>query len=305
MARSGKDKGVVQVLGKWYARWTVNGKEYREVCNNKTAAKIVYGKKKADIREEKNFPEKAKKTDFKTIAESHLRYAKANHSRKDDDKTRMDRWIKAFGTVQASTITPGMVENVLYEMKEEKKKPATIARYLVVLKAAFNRAVKIDKFLLINPVALVAPPQFDNEIQRSLSQTEEENLFKALPPRLHSIVIVALHTGARQGELLKLTWAAVDFSTGTFLLKNTKAGDSRRVIMNSLVLGVLSNMTGKDIPGNRVFRDTNGGPMDASNLRRDFREAVKTSGIASFRFHDLRHTFASRLWRRLARMTEP
>ncbi|EAY56459.1 MAG: probable phage integrase [Leptospirillum rubarum] len=84
-------------------------------------------------------------------------------------------------------------------------------------------------------------------------------------------------------------------NSGTIFLRDTKSGESRRLLMNSKVQEVLLALPGRDVPGAPVFTDTLGGAMEGRNLRRDFDHAIKKAGLAPFRFHDLRHTFASRL----------
>jgi integrase len=107
----------------------------------------------------------------------------------------------------------------------------------------------------------------------------------------HDIVITAITTGLRQGELLRLSWADVDWNVGVLTVHETKAGERRRVPMNSTVVGLLSILKQHNTasPVHRIFQH------DGRYLRRAFDRAVKAAGLAPFRFHDLRHTFASRL----------
>ena len=105
------------------------------------------------------------------------------------------------------------------------------------------------------------------------------------------MVHIAINTGLRQGELLQLTWRDIDWNAGILTVQETKAGDKRRMPMNSTVLGVLTSLREgcATEPTNHVF------PHGARYLRRAFERAVKAAGLIPFRFHDLRHTFASRL----------
>ncbi len=103
-------------------------------------------------------------------------------------------------------------------------------------------------------------------------------------------MVVALNTGLRQGELLGLRWQDVDWLTGMITVPRTKSGKPHRVPMNSQVQAVLNQV--KDLsapPSERVF------PHTSRLLRTVFHKAVKRAGLEPFRFHDLRHTFASRL----------
>jgi integrase len=99
--------------------------------------------------------------------------------------------------------------------------------------------------------------------------------------------VVATNTGLRQGELLRLTWKDIDWNAGILTVRESKTGECRRVPMNSTVQEILNRLKGE--PGDRIF------PHDARYLRRAFDKAVGEAKLAPFRFHDLRHSFASRL----------
>ena len=91
--------------------------------------------------------------------------------------------------------------------------------------------------------------------------------------------------------LLRLTWADIDWNVGILTIRQTKAMVTRKVPMNSSVQALLTALQEKPMvgPEDRIF------PLGARYLRRAFDKAVNASGLAPFRFHDLRHTFASRL----------
>ena len=163
-------------------------------------------------------------------------------------------------------------------------------RYLTVLKAVFNRGKRLG-VLRENPATLVQTPKPNNVIVRYLTDAQERTLNGALPERFVPIVMTAIHTGLRQGELLRLTWQDVDWTVGVLTIHETKGGERRRVPMNSVMQTLFTGLkdAGKPAPTDRVF------PHDHRYLRRIFAKAVERAGLAQFRFHDLRHTFASRL----------
>lgn len=132
-------------------------------------------------------------------------------------------------------------------------------------------------------------PRANNILVRYLTSEQEQALLEALPPRFHPIVMVALNTGLRQGELLRLQRRDVDWNAGVLTIHETKAGDSRRLPMNSTVQSVLAKPIASPAASHLVF------PHDPRYLRRAFTKAVKKANLIPFRFHDLRHTFASRL----------
>lgn len=210
----------------------------------------------------------------------------SRRNRKGDDHARMRRWISAFGDQDAATITARQIEKVLSTLQNEGKQPATLVRHLTVLRATFNRAKRLS-LLSENPAAHVKTAKPNNVLVRYLTQDQEAHLLTHLPPQYHPIVSTATHTGLRQGELLRLSWADVDWNVGVLTVHETKAGERRRVPMNSTVMGLLSALKEKNLPSplQRVFHH------DGRYLRRAFDRAVNAAGLAPFRFHDLRHTF--------------
>src|SRR5262249_10964305 len=108
------------------------------------------------------------------------------------------------------------------------------------------------------------------------------------------LVVLALHTGMRRDELRNLRWEDVDFQTGTLRIKRDKAGEGRWVTLNSAALASLRTVKREQkVMSPYVFCSPHG--QFLHNLDRAWRPAVKEANIANFRFHDLRHTFASRL----------
>ncbi|WP_447985591.1 tyrosine-type recombinase/integrase [Nitrospira sp. Nam74] len=290
MARlGGLDRGVTKRKGRegWWVRLHLNGNERWFRCDTKSQAKALYGRLKAEQREGKYF-EKTKPVPFRELMKDYITQVDARRKRKGDDKPRADRWIQAFGDQDAATITVRQIERVLTELHVDKYEAATCARYLTVLKAALNRGVRL-RLLKTNPASAVTPPRANNVLVRYLTPQQQQTLFEALPLRFHAIVLVALNTGLRQGELLRLGRKDIDWNAGVLTIQETKAGESRRVPMNSTVQSVLAELIGGQDSTTQVF------PHDPRYLRRAFTRAVQKANLTPFRFHDLRHTFASRL----------
>ncbi len=109
---------------------------------------------------------------------------------------------------------------------------------------------------------------------------------------LKPIVTVALHTGMRLSEILKLKWTQVDLKHGFILLDITKNGERREIPIDNTLTIMFNNML-KGFESKFVFAGKDGDPY--KSVKRSFSTALKKSGIHDFRFHDLRHTFASHL----------
>jgi len=165
-----------------------------------------------------------------------------------------------------------------------------VVRYLTVVKATFNNAKRLGS-ISDNPTIRVKLPKVDNILVRYLSPDQEQKLLDHLPEKFQPVVRFAVHTGCRQGELLRLEWADFNQDLGVLTVRETKAGDTRRVPLNSVSQGILAELRGRSNPktGDRIF------PLEARYLRRAFEKAVKAAGVGPFRFHDTRHVFASRL----------
>ena len=293
MARKdGKDRGTLELppgSGRWYARWYENGKEHKIRCLNKSEARALYNRMKSEQLSGRYF-EKPKTILFRDVATDYINRIDARRKRKGADKSRIDRWIGELGDLNIDKIGPRHIEKVLSALANEGYQPGTILRYFAFLKAALNDARRLG-MLKENPASRVKPPKVNNVLVRYLTAEQETTLFKYLPEKYYPIVVVAMNTGCRQGELLRLTWADIDWNAGILTIRETKAGDSRRIPMNSTVQDLFSNIqkSSNFELQDRIF------PLDARYLRRVFDKAVNASGLAPFRFHDLRHTFASRL----------
>jgi len=173
----------------------------------------------------------------------------------------------------------------------------SIRLYLAVLSHLYNIARKewgmVD---LINPVELVRKPKLPQGRDRRLVGDEEERLLAAcaaMNPELADIVIVAVETAMRQGEIMGLEWRHVHWLDHTVYLPDTKNGTARLVPLSERAEAALQRQqqraTGK---GGRVWKYTNEG------LRASYNKVVKRAGIAGLTFHDLRHEATSRFCER-------
>lgn len=107
---------------------------------------------------------------------------------------------------------------------------------------------------------------------------------------------LALNTGLRRGELFGLRWDDVDFTTNVLTIRHTKAGRTRHVPMNAEVRTILGALESRGRSPYVLPSANSARPRDAHNfIRRMFTPALKRARIGDFRWHDLRHTFASRL----------
>ncbi len=184
------------------------------------------------------------------------------------------------------------VEDFKRTLAAEHSEP-TANGYLKLLKVAYHRARR-HGWVTRNPAAAVGLYTEHNPRSRCLSAEEETRLLAALLEWLRPLVIVALHTGMRKGELLGLRWSDVDWTTSTIRLPLDKAGAGRNVALNSVAREALQSIKrDRSILAAWVFPSREGKRF--VNLERYRRPALAVAQIPDFRFHHLRHTVASRL----------
>ncbi len=136
----------------------------------------------------------------------------------------------------------------------------------------------------------------DNERDRWLTKDEEIELLENCPQWLSEIVVFALNTGLRKDELLSLEWYRVDLKRKTILIKKTKNGKPKTLPLNRIALDVLEQRSKvRTIKNELVFFNSKGTKINGYTLSRTFKNITEEAGIKDFRFHDLRHTFATRL----------
>lgn len=160
------------------------------------------------------------------------------------------------------------------------------------LKALYNKAIswgKADK----NPVKEVTLFPEDSGRVRYLEKDKIGQLVKACSDHLRPIVITALNTGMRKREILDLKWSDVDLYRKTIYIIRSKGGRQREVPINSVLYQMLCLLEEKEGVSSYVFANREGRPY--GNITKSFKSALKAAGIKNFRFHDLRHTFASHL----------
>ena len=205
-------------------------------------------------------------------------------------------WKRALAGKTLRQVTPGDIERYVAS-RVGGAKPATVNRELAFLKRVFNVAIA-DALADANPVRAVRLLKENNARVRFLTDEEEPRLRAAIGEEHWPLIVLAMHTGTRQGNQFSLRWDDVDFTTGIITARRAKSGEAYRLPMNDLVRETLRALPAR-LKSPWVFPSQTGRtPINAKNfLGRVFLPAVRRAGIQDFRWHDLRHTFASRLFR--------
>jgi site-specific recombinase XerD len=288
---SAKVRGVYErEPGVWFIRYVdAQGRYRREKAGTKGAAIDLYRKRKTEALMGKKLPERLRRATvtFADISRDALAYSKANKLSYRNDACRMETLLAWFREHPADAITAQDIER---RFEKQDWSPATANRYRALLSLTYRLAIRNGK-LKENPARLVRHRLEDNARIRFLAADEEAALRKGIeakcPEHLPEFVL-ALNTGLRLSEQYGLAWADVSVPRRVLTIQRSKNGSSRHVPLNQAALGALEDL--RKWTGNSGF--VCGG---APGPRRWFEPALAEAKIASFSWHCLRHTFASRL----------
>jgi integrase len=264
------------------------------IGSDKKLAEMVLQKRRVEVAEGRHLNiKKESKVKFEELVTKYLElHANPNikrswHSDVDTIKV-LKRW---FGGKYLYEITPGLVTKFKNERREEVS-PATTNRGLACLKCMFNKAKEWELFAGDNPVIKVKLFREDNKRLRFLEQEEIDKLLINCFGHLRPIVICALHTGMRKGEILNLKWRDCDFRRNIIYVTETKNGERREIPMDEFLKKTfIAVPKHKESPF--IFCNQEGKPY--GDIKKSFLTALKKSDIIKFHFHDLRHTFASQM----------
>jgi integrase len=229
-------------------------------------------------------------------------WAKASKRSWQDDEERAKPLKEFFACKRLRDITPMLIEQFKQQRLKTKtlhkrdRSPATVNRELQVLSKVFSMAYD-NGLVETNPMRRVHKLREAPARERYLTDDEEKRLFAVLVGRrahLRPMVVVALQTGMRQGEILGLRWEHVDFDQKTIFVAHTKTGRPRRIPMSKSVDVELRSLKQDASSEEHVFSYSRTG-LKLTTFRHSWEGACKEARISGLRFHDLRHTFATRL----------
>ena len=222
--------------------------------------------------------------------------------RKSDVSHLKAHLLPYFGNMVLSEIRQFQIEQYIARrlkdrlIRNPKKavQKSSINRELACMRKILNKAIDWG-YLTLNPMSKVTLfSEKDNLKERILSREEEQRLLAASPLYLKPILIVALNTGMRRGEILNLKWDQVDLEAQRIRVEVTKSGRVRYVDINSVLLAMLREHKNNNGLYPYVFVNPKT-RKPLTDVKKSFDKTCKQAGISQLRFHDMRHTFASRL----------
>lgn len=219
---------------------------------------------------------------------------------------QLNWWKDQIGKYRLDHVTPALIAEYRKKLSQGKtykgtnRGPATVNRYLAAISHAFTIARKEWQWVEQNPVIQIRKLRESRGRTRFLSDEERDRLLTACQgsrnANLYPIVMLALSTGMRKGEILGLQWKDVDLIRKRIVLHETKNGEKRVVPLPRLALSLMAAQQneGKPLENSFVFHKRNK-PCQRICMREAWVNALKRAKIEDFTFHDLRHSAASYL----------
>jgi integrase len=294
--------GVYQRGLVWWISFSHEGMQYRRSTtapNRKTAEKIYY-KVRTDFAEGKFFEvEEGSRRTFEELAQKYEDQVGPELKSWKSSQSYFKQLKTFFGPHLLTKIKAPLIDEFKQLRKAKGIKPATINRQLNIFKRMLNLAKK--RWMWIKDVPMIEmEPKADKKRLRFLSFEEYHNLLLACEAWVSEIVIVAAWTGLRQGNILNLRRSQVNLFARTITIESEETKNDERLVIpvSKPALEVLKEkMKVVNLNSPYIFVNKNR-PFYKMELQRGFKKALKTTGIEDFRFHDLRHCFAT--WNREA-----
>ncbi len=276
----------------WYYDFSHKGKRYRKLAGaTKTDALRVQEKVRSQVlNEEYQLTNQKKDPRFEEFAGIYLLYRQHMRSIKRDELSI--KHLKSFFKNRTlGSITGNDVRQYINQRLAQKSKPASINRELACLKHMYTCALEWEEAKTIQRPKIRLLPEPSGRT-RYLTENEAATLLAHSPEFLRPIIFTALNTGMRKSEITSLKWSQVhiDDAPAPFLeLLQTKNNKNRFVPLNEDMIDLLATLNKGD--DDFVFHGKQGMPI--KYFKEPWQKALQDAGIRDFKFHDLRHTFAS------------
>lgn len=279
----------------------------RATFRTRTLAKMWVQDVESGIRDGRHFKtsESKRHTVNEMIEKFVTQWLPKYPQREEKQASLLEWWNKWCGHLLIADLTSAVIadgrDKLLNEItvRGKLRNPSTVNRYLSAFGKALTVAVKEWGWLEDSPMRNVAKPSESEGRERYLSITEKEQLLQACResrnPNLLPIVLLALITAMRFGEIIGLRWRDIDFELCTITLVRTKNGDRRIIPLTEEAAAIFRECLtfGRSLDELVFTSQRNVDQQKRVSIREAFENAVERAGIKNFRFHDLRHTAAS------------
>jgi integrase len=278
----------------WYVDYYAEEQRVQESTGttNRREAEKFYALRRSEV--ERGVYAKRVKISLMEFGECYLGYARTHKRSWKRDEQMLGQLQSFFGNADLGNITPLRIEGY-QEKRVQGVCPATVNRELALLKHMFNLAERWSLHRGSNPVRLVKFLREDNLKFQTLSEEEERALLAQCPPYLQDMIVFAINTGLRSGEIFNLKWEDIDLERRRLKVIVRKTRRPLELPLNEGALGVLEAWYGMK-RGPFVFFNQETGDR-FKDVKLGLKNACKRAGLSGITWHTFRHTFASRLTR--------
>jgi len=277
----------------WISYTDSDGNRRREKAGKLTAALDLIRSRKQQVAKNEHIPPRQKRVwMFSRLAAENIKYKTARLAPLsiETDESRLKQLLPVMGHIRIDRLTAARIEELLGTMKSGRS-GSTINRLRSFVSSCFAFAVKTNR-ATANPCARVARWKENESRIRWLRPEEETRVRKAFVSDQHEWEFdLALYTGMRRGEQFGAKWAEVDVDHNVMTVRG-KTG-RRHVQLNDDAKAALEKLRAMSGDKEFVCPDANGGAK--RDTRQWLHDALHEADVKNFHWHDLRHTFASRL----------
>lgn len=278
--------GRIRLRGRtWYVDYRCNGRRFKErIGPNKSLARQVLAKRETEIAEGRFFAKRP--APALTFGQMTAKWWQLHgqHLKSRSAKYMRDKLLGVFRDQRLDELGVAELQQY-YNLRCLDSSVSTANKYLALIAEIFAAAETWGDFAGRSPTKGVKKRRLENRRDRFLSAGEIKSLLAMCSPRIYPILVCALLTGMRRGEILGLCWEDVSLERDLIYILRSKTGKPREIPLAPKLKEVLLALPPR-VAG-PVF------DVPVITLRRCFAKALAAAGIPACRFHDLRHTFAS------------
>lgn len=278
--------------GNWCFKFVKNGVQYHRCFSGASQDEVIgyEARLRSDLLQGKyGLLDNTKDVTLSTLIKEYKEYSETNYVNSTNFFYVLDIFYKTTGNKTLKQITPNDIEKYK-KIRSKTVANSSINRELNCISKMFSLAVE-NKYIQINPCLGVKRLRIDHKPDRFLSVEEEEKLLACANPTLRLIILVAIYTGMRQGEILNLKWKDLNFKDKYIKILKTKNNKVRKIPLAKTLEEEFLKLP-------KVCDYVFFNPLTRTkyvNIQKVFSQTVKRAKIENITFHQLRHSAATRM----------
>ena len=285
--------------GKYYCRFQINGERHHYLCNGAASlkeAELMENAFKYKLMQQQNglLPREDKaRVRLKKLKENFLTYSEINRAVYTQDVGRVNIIFQFFDENKyADTLVRKDVDDFKLWLLNKGRSKKTINLYIGIMRVMFNLGVD-NEWLEKNPFKSETEFKLDPVKRKILAHTSQPNLDAATPKYFKPVITTVLNSGLRRDNIRNLKWDDLDFEFRTIEITKNKGKKHIKLPMNKTLFELFSSM---ERTSEYVFVNPRTGTgWSNTKFGAEWRKIREKAGLPNLKFHDLRHTVATRL----------